>query len=346
MLEYWILFILVLLCFIFVKGESTQTSIIFYIIIACEVLLGGLRGLSVGTDTNHYVAILQSIGKGDGSKYSYVTSRDSVFWSIYGYAYAFLKNYTPIFILHSLLNWSIVSLSIRKISTNCFLALLVYISFRYSDMHLSGMRQGIAMAFIIYSFRYILERNVWKYIFVIMISFVFHKSALIAFPLYWIFLYDIKKIPPLYIFILIGTFFFARYILYNNLFSLLLQNDTYDIYLKTTYEHGYLYYILYLVAFILCYIFHDKEDEQSSKLLLLAFIGVLLQSITLANPIFNRVSIYFTVSFIFLIPRVYSFNSIRYGVQVPTLFVSIFLIGLYVLGGPAPGIVPYKFFWE
>lgn len=346
MLEYWLLFIAVFLCFIFVKVESPKASIVFFIIIACEVLLGGLRGLSVGTDTNHYVAILQSIGKGDSSKYSYVTSRDSVFWHIYGYAYMFFRNYTIIFFLHSLLNWSIVSSSIRKVSTNCFLALLVYISFRYSDMHLSGMRQGIAMAFVIFSFKYILERNAWKFIFIILISTAFHKSALIALPIYWIFYYDIKKIQPLYVFILIGVFFFARYILYNNLFSLLLQNETYDIYLKTTYEHGYLYYILYLVAFILCYIFHDKEDEHSSKLLLLAFIGVLLQSITLANPIFNRVSIYFTISFIFLIPRVYTFNSNRYGMQVPTLFISIFLIGLYTLGGPAPGIVPYRFFWE
>lgn len=346
MLEYWILFIFVLLCFIFVRGESLQASIIFYIIIACEVLLGGLRGLAVGTDTNHYIAILQAIGKGESLKYSYVTSRDSIFWHIYGYAYMFFKNYTAIFILHSLLNWSIVSSSIKRISTNCFLALLVYISFRYSDMHLSGMRQGIAMAFIIYSFKYILERNIRKYILVILMSIIFHKSALIAFPLYWVFLYDIKKIPPLYIFVLIGIFFFARHILYNNLFSLLLQNDTYDVYLKTTYEHGYLYYILYFVAFVICYIFHDKEDEQSRKFLLFAFIGILLQSITLANPIFNRVSIYFTISFIFLIPRVYSFNSNRYGWQVPTLFVSIFFIGLYALGGPAPGIVPYKFFWE
>lgn len=346
MLEYWILFISILLCFIFVRGESPKTPIIFYTIIICEVLLGGLRGLSVGTDTNHYVSILQSISKGDSLKYSYVTSRDSAFWNIYGCIYMFLKNYTLVFILHSLLNWSMVSSSIKRISTNCFLALLVYISFRYSDMHLSGMRQGIAMAFIIYSFKYVLERNVRKYIFIILVSAIFHKSALIAFPLYWIFQYDIKKIPPLYIFILMGIFFFARHILYNNLFSLLLQNDTYDVYLKTTYEHGYLYYILYLVAFILCYIFHDKEDEQSGKFLLLAFVGILLQSITLANPIFNRVSVYFTVSFIFLIPRVYSYNSSRYGMQVPTLFVSVFLIGLYALGGPAPGIVPYKFFWE
>lgn len=346
MFEYWILFSFILLCFIFVKRESPKTWIIFYAIIVCEVLLGGLRGVSVGVDTNHYVAILQSIDSGSSFEHSFVTNRDPVFWNIYGYAYRFFQDYTPIFILHSFLNWALVSSSIKKISTNCFLALLIYISFRYSDMHLSGMRQGIAMAFVIYSFKFILERKVWKYLLVILISTIFHKSALIALPLYWIFLFDIKKIAPLYIFILIGIFFFARYLLYNNLFSLLLQNDTYDVYLTVNSEHGYLYYILYLTAFFLCYMLYDKEDSQSGKLLLLTFIGILLQSITLANPIFNRISIYYTVSFVFLIPRVYSSNSNRYGTQIPTLFVCVFLIGLYVLGGPAPGIVPYKFFWE
>lgn len=348
MLEYWVVFILALLCFYFVEEKSPYAPIVFFMIVGCEVFLGGLRGLSVGTDTSHYISILRSISMGDNINLakSFVTHRDVTFWTIYGYIYMFFKGFTILFIIHSLLNWSVASSAIKSISTNCFLALLIYIAFRFSDLHLSGMRQGIALAFVMYSHKYIIGRNIWKYMCVILLATTFHKSAFIAFPLYWIFLFDIKKIPALYIFILIGIFFFARNILYSNIFSMLLQNETYDIYLRSNVEHGHLYYMLYIVSFSLCYLFYNKEDGLSSKLLLFAFIGVLLQSITLANPIFNRVSIYFTISFVFLIPSIYSYNSEKYGRQVPTLLISVFLLSLYVLGGPAPGIVPYKFFWE
>lgn len=349
MLIYWGLFILILFCFFLVGEKSKYINVVFFILIICEILIGGLRNLSVGTDTAHYIEIFQSITSDNClnlDSYAFVTNRDSLFWIVYGYIYLFFKGYTILFFIHSLIHWLFVYFSIKDIASNCFLAILVFISFRYSDLHLSGMRQGLSLAIVMFSFRYVIKRDLLKFCCLVLLAMLIHKSSLIFLPVYWIYQLDIKRIPNFLIVMMIGVFFLFKSFLYNNIFILLLQNDAYELYLNTNEEHGILYYTLYVVSFLFCYMFYNKEDCVSRKLLLLTLIGVLMQTITLENPIFNRVSIYFSLFFVFLIPRIYSYNCKVHGKQIPTLFVTSFLLCLYTLGGAAPGIVPYKFFWE
>lgn len=51
---------------------------------------------------------------------------------------------------------------------------------------LGALRQGIAISLFIYSLHYILERNLFKYIGIIIFSALFHKSSLFLLFLYWI----------------------------------------------------------------------------------------------------------------------------------------------------------------
>lgn len=48
------------------------------------------------------------------------------------------------------------------------------------------MRQGIGIAFSVFSFRYIKQRNLWKFLFFIYLALGFHKTSIVFLPAYWL----------------------------------------------------------------------------------------------------------------------------------------------------------------
>ena len=89
------------------------------------------------------------------------------------------------------------------------------------------------------------------------------------------------------------------------------------------------------------------ENNRTFNILFnLVYIGLLLQVITLKNVGFARIAVYYTQYFVLIVPMVYKQMVKDYGETKSFAFWSIFVIGLYIAGGPAPGVVPYKFFWE
>lgn len=348
MTQYWIIFCYILFTFWFSRYYKSNLNILFFIAIGIEILLGGLRDISVGTDTENYISILESIisnGKVniDDSEFA---SRDSFFWYLYGTILLICQNYSGLFLLHSALNWILFAFSIKNISKNIYVAFLVYITFRFSDLHLSAMRQGISLVILLYAFKYIVNRKLPNYILLVLFAMLFHKSAIIALPLFWLYSLKIENIKKIHIAVLCIIFFLLKNTLYNYIFSYLLQNETYELYLKIEMSHGILYYTLYVISFTFCLLFYDKKDRISNGLLIFVLLGVCLQSITLVNPIFNRLSVFYTVFFTLLIPRVYCYNCLKYNKSIPTVIISFFFILLYIIGGPAPGVVPYKFYWD
>lgn len=83
-----------------------------------------------------------------------------------------------------------------------FVALLIYFSFVYFTLDMSGVRQAIAVNIILYSFRYIQRKNIYKYIVCVILASFFHASALIGVIFYWLFN---KKISSF--FIVLATLF-------------------------------------------------------------------------------------------------------------------------------------------
>lgn len=347
MLVYWLIFIAALLCFLLSKEEHRSNSILFLILIGVEIFIGGFRDISVGVDTWNYQRVFHLITQGDVLNLNNdpVCKKDTLFWTLFGYLYLHFKDL--VFLIQTFLHWAIVYFAIKKMSANIFLSLLIYISFRFSDAHLNLMRQGLSLALVLYSYKYVIDKDFKKYIFMILIAFLLHKSAIMVFPIYFLHKFDFRKIHIFYILLIIAAFYVLKHQIYSNLFYIFLQNDTYNVYLKHTNEHGILYYILYIVTYLICLFGGDRNDSETNRLLCLTLIGVTIQSITLVNPAFNRVSCYYTQFFIFLIPNVYTYCcTAKYGKGLPILFVTGFLLLLYILGGPAPGIVPYKFCWE
>lgn len=67
-----------------------------------------------------------------------------------------------------------------------YLCVLTYFSFVFFVIDMSAVRQSISLAIYLYSIRYIHDRNVWRYSLLVLLASLFHISALVLFPFYWL----------------------------------------------------------------------------------------------------------------------------------------------------------------
>lgn len=96
---------------------------------------------------------------------------------------------------------------IKKYSENKWTSLIVYFTGTWIMFDLGVIRQGIAMSFALISIKYILDRNIKKFILCILGGIIFHVSIIFFIPLYFI---GNLKIEKKYIYIMaIGSLLFS-----------------------------------------------------------------------------------------------------------------------------------------
>lgn len=83
--------------------------------------------------------------------------------------------------------------SIHKYTDNFILAVFLFFGTGTFLDSMNGIRQAIAMAIIFYGFRYIKNKQFWKYLFTIVIASLFHSTAILMLILY--FLFNMKFSP-------------------------------------------------------------------------------------------------------------------------------------------------------
>lgn len=96
------------------------------------------------------------------------------------------KNYSFFIFSFFLVSFYLKYKVITKYSTDTFLSLSFYFFTIFLILDLNQIRQGMALAFIIFSLDSILNRDIKKFLFLVLIAFFFHTSALIFLPFYWL----------------------------------------------------------------------------------------------------------------------------------------------------------------
>jgi len=76
--------------------------------------------------------------------------------------------------------------TIKKYSNHVFLSLLIYYSTIYFILDMSGIRQCIALNLFLISIKYIVDKKFYKYLLLIVLASLFHTTALILIPIYFI----------------------------------------------------------------------------------------------------------------------------------------------------------------
>lgn len=219
----------------------------------------------------------------------------------------FLGNFQIFIAISSLISTITIARIVIKKSKKPIYGLIVYFSMFYFYQSFM-IKQMIALTFVVMAFESLHERKLWKYLVLIIIAGMFHKSAYLL-----IFMYPICKyikFSKKFFVILLGGMAFGilggNYII-NILYKLSLYN--FRLYIEEriyTTDAGFNFsMILFPMICFLCYRFRNKvtDNNNQNDYFTLLFIGCLLNSWSIIVVEFYRVAIYFLISIIFIIPN-------------------------------------------
>ncbi|MDD3341523.1 MAG: EpsG family protein [Bacilli bacterium] len=307
-------------------------------------------------------------GVGQDYFYTYVPAFNSILNSgtfanyEFGFLYLnkfiqfFTTDYIYLFLICAVFFSYFTFKTIYKYSKDPVLSIFLLICTQYYFIYLNGMRQMIAVSIFLYSFRYIKEKKIVKYLLLNLIGFSFHSSAIIAIPFY--FFANIKLSPKKSILILISTIGVSG-LLRQSLINIILGTK-YAIYISSVYDNGskgYIVMTIELVVLLLGLFFYPKNDKTKDKEYIKEYniysnaklLSVILACLNGFLPLITRVKWYFGFSTIIFIPLILDNikeKKLKNGIKVGIIFFYAIYI-FYTVGlQNANKVLPYVNIFE
>ncbi|GHB57411.1 hypothetical protein GCM10008107_02890 [Psychrosphaera saromensis] len=240
-------------------------------------------------------------------------------------------------LIYSVLNISIISLIIHKYSNAKFVSLLAYFLLFYPLLTLTQIRFGIACAIFGLSIKDIVDKRFLSFLFKTIIATMFHYSAVLILPLYFLSTKTLNK--KFYLLLIIFSFIFSFFS--SGLISLLVNNLVFlPTYIETKLQQ-YLVYkdyaefnVINSFSIILISIFFvtllKAEKLQVREVVMLKVLGIGI-AISLVCSFFPTLSVrilylYGIVSIFMVIKMIGMFSANSKGI----FFVFIFYLYLLV----------------
>lgn len=231
------------------------------------MLFAGFRGDNVGADYNNYQARFLVIYDANlstkfdlllsgGSEPGYLLINYMFSWSSFGYL--------GVFFTFALLSVSINSYFIRRYSPYVGISFLIYFCHIYLHLEMIQIRGGLATAILLFSFRYLVTRELGKYLIVVALATSIHFFSVLALIPYFVFGKDLvfSKMAPVY---LLMPCLVSLFIPFHELLIFLLGDISeslrlYAAWERYTFSLGYFnpVFLKQLVVLTMFYIFRDK----------------------------------------------------------------------------------------
>lgn len=183
-----IAYIIFLLFCIFVSNSKAEQKIII-LAIACMVLAFGIgyRDMAWADTDAYWISFIKTPNLAD-----YSISDKPVGYNEKGFYFlgvlvkTFTDDYRIFFLFIGALSMFFLYKDLQKYSIFPLIGLCAYIARFFMGRNLVQIRAGLAYLIIIWGIKYIHEKKMWHYIALVWIASLFHQSAWIALPLYFI----------------------------------------------------------------------------------------------------------------------------------------------------------------
>jgi EpsG family len=310
------------------------------------VLVAGLRGRTVGSDTKEYTDSFKQ-----QSTLAHVLKESSM-----EPGYLFLKtvareisdDYWALLIMIAVVAVFCFMRSIYLYSVNPVIALFTFITMGYYTFFFNGARQGLACAVYALALGALIEGNFKKYCLWVMLAFFFHKTVIIALPLYFLFRQKTTfKYVLLMVIISVGSVFFM-----GTIFDLsTLISDKYAIYQTMEATGGKMLTLFYALLSVFFLFFRPRVPDVDRRIydcfLNMFILGASIYiSVTLSGAYveLTRIAFYFQIASIFLWPII--FRNIYKASAKRLLSVGVVfshLIFFYIFLDKMAGLTPFRF---
>lgn len=209
---------------------------------------------------------------------------------------------------------------IRWYSPSTFIWLSVFIFLVSPEMMLiqsSAFRQTIAICFFLLSTKYMIDRNFWRFILLVLLGSIFHKSAILMAAVYFVAtpkIWSDRVLISLVVAYLFFTFF-GHYIfgVINRVGNLILPYYV-RVYMDTLegnkLESG-LGFLVNSLFFLLIVWSHRKSEVHHTVITKLVIIGYLFTSLSLHISMIDRIGMYFNSAIIVALPYLVSLQKTK-----------------------------------
>lgn len=307
-------------------------------IIISFVLLAGivaLRDESVGRDTLSYIRAIERVQNNTLT----VLDRD---WLPIGFRLLIrLLSYTRIpgeYIAHFIFGiCAVVTLYcfyriFWEMSDYPTVSLYIFFSFCLYFQMMNQFRQMLAVSVTFLAYRY-LNKSFIKFAVLIILASCFHTSAIIMFPCYFISKWKISKNIIMFYFIaaVVALFSFSLIVRilkkYTNSGAVYLGWEVYDVSFTTSSIINLIVRILLLLISLKVYKPLIKKDKNNNTLYHMIIICTILQLFAVISYIFGRITTYFFLYYIILLPKVFQEYK-RYFTKDSSLIYKILIVFL------------------
>ena len=306
MLPYFIFLAIVLFLAYLSFMEDKPNKAIIVLLFLVMTCFAGFRSSVVGTDTGGYTRHFENSSfknKNLGTGLAMLTEEPG-FYFLQKVLSGMSNDYILLLTGIAAVFCFFVLRSISRNSTMPALSLFVFIPLGYYTFVFNGARQGLAMAIYMMSIPFLMQRRFWPYVLVVLCAAMFHKTIVVAIPLYFVFRmsYSLKS----FVVVLCGGFCVCYLLPIFLSFSSTLE-IRYMIYTETSATGGYfltLFYVILAVFFILQRrLINEEALEQYDIYLHMLIVGsaiYVVVTLTGSYVELTRFAAYFQVASIFL----------------------------------------------
>lgn len=267
-------------------------------------------------------------------------------------------SYTIMFFSVALISWFFLFKGLAA----KFLPLFIFFVFvdEYFFWSMNGIRQFVAISIFIFSIRFIIQKNLKKYSASILIASLFHTSALILLPFFFIPWEKIYKVGVWFFMFIISLFLANTSLILNSVENVLKVVGNFvpilSVYLEY-FENGRFeasiteiglgfYFRVIIASLIFYYSRYVVEKYPSTKIFfLLFFIGSILYNMFYMFPLIGRINLYFifarTISLALVVYYLWTEKKHRpVAIGICALYFILFLV---TINNSSNDCCPYEF---
>lgn len=310
-------------------------------------LYAALRAHTLQIDVPGYVQAYQSYGKYTFSQIIEIFNPDFKDPTFYFLGWLFRRFFSDVqwwlSFIGAVYVGAIVVL-IYKESKNSLLSIIAFLSLGFFGFSLSGLRQTLAMSITILAFFSLKNRKAWKFLFLVIMASLFHRAAII-----FLIAYPIANLKVgwkhIVVFAVVLILFFGAQGTVRTLMQKLLVDTQYEGYIDSQSTLTFSGFIIQGTIFAFCLMYYpavSRQYEKANVLYNLVFIGLMFQIFSSMVAEFFRISMYFSVFSIILIPLAISAESNKKLRALENIVIPLIFI-VYMF---KDGISEYAFFWQ
>ncbi|MBQ3553326.1 MAG: EpsG family protein [Clostridia bacterium] len=329
------------------NGVNYKEKKMYFVLIAFVlILIGGLRKRNIGIDTSSYYYTFQSYKNISWSRLS-LNIFDEPGYKIlnWGIANILHGDFQGLLMIEAIIAIVPVAILIYRHSDVPPLSWFFYLAFGFYTFSFSTIRQAIALGFTVLAFLCIPKRKALTFHLLIFVAMLFHQTAIIVLPMYWLRYLKINA-KNTFIFLVLGI---VMYIFRSPIMAMLNEmSKNYYYAIETGGELQFVFIVLMiLTGFLMAGNFRTNNPINSQLYFLLATTAAIFWVVKM-NPAVLRLYFYFYIYVIIYIPN--QIKSIKTQAMRTGFTVAYVLVGLYFFATqvlfPDLKIIEYEFFWQ